>query len=160
MFTIGDLRNIAIQIEKNGEKTYREAAGAATNMQLAEVLTWLADDEKRHAQWFSGITATSKLTAEQAEMESIGSSLLRDIVKGNTFDLDTKELINADTLTSVLTMARALEQDTVLFYEFLLGFLDNDESQQQLQQIIAEEKKHTTALDQLLEAEQSCNCQD
>jgi len=158
MFTTGDLRNIAIQIEKNGEKTYRSAALATADPELAELLTWLADDEKRHAQWFSQIETKNTLTAEQAEMESVGSSLLRDIIKDKTFDLDQQELINADSLMSVLTMARALEQDTVLFYEFLLGFLDDEESRQQLNLIIDEEKKHMAALDQLVDKEHSCDC--
>jgi rubrerythrin len=52
MFTIADIRHIAIQIEKNGEETYRKAASEATDPDIGQILGKMADDEKRHAQWF------------------------------------------------------------------------------------------------------------
>jgi rubrerythrin len=158
MFTVGDLRNIAIQIEKNGETTYRNAARAVNDPQLAEMLNWLADDERRHAEWFAKISSTQELSVEQREMEQIGSSLLQDIVKGNTFGLAEEDLVQAEDIFSILSAAHTLEQDTVLFYEFLMGFLDAEESRQQLQRIIQEEKEHVAALNRLLSSEQLNSC--
>ena len=92
MFTIGDIRNIAIQIEKNGEETYRKASKAAKDPKVAEVLAWMADEEKRHAKWFTNLRSNKPLTPEQQEMEAVGRTLLQDMVKGNNFLIDENEL--------------------------------------------------------------------
>lgn len=159
MFTIGDIRNIAIQIEKNGEETYRKAAQAAKDPQVAEVLTWMAEEESRHATWFTQLTSSKPLTAEQQEMESVGRSLLQEMVKGNTFLLDENELQNAKNVEEVIARSKAFELDTILFYEFLIGFLDDQEAVDQLRRIIKEERNHIEQLE-ILETPADCDsCQ-
>ena len=98
MFTIGDIRNIAIQIERNGEKTYRTASKAVADPDIAEMLTWMANEEERHAKWFADLRSTKPLTAEQLEMEAMGRTLLQDMIKGNSFLLDQKELESAENI--------------------------------------------------------------
>ena len=44
MFTVADIRNIAIQIEYNGEATYRRAAELADDMLIVQALLWMADE--------------------------------------------------------------------------------------------------------------------
>lgn len=159
MFTIGDIRNIAIQIEKNGEATYRQAAKSARDPRVAEILESIADDEARHAEWFTSLTSAKPLTEEQREMEQVGRTLLQDIVKGNTFLLDGDELAQAEDVGEVISRSISFEEDTILFYEFLLGFLDDQDTSQDLDIIIKEERKHITHLQQL--AEPVCDaCED
>jgi rubrerythrin len=149
MFTIGDIRNIAVQIEKNGEETYRKAAKAAKDPQVAEVLNWMAEEESRHAKWFTKLSSNKPLTAEQQEMESVGRSLLQEIVKGNTFLLDENELKNARNVEEVIARSKTFELDTILFYEFLIGFLDDQDTVEQLRKIIREERNHIHQLEHL-----------
>ena len=151
MFTIADIRSIAIQIERNGEETYRNAGKAARNPDIAKVLIWMADQERSHAQWFETIRSTRPLTPEQEDMEEMGRVLLQDMVKGNTFLLDRKDLEGAETVMDILATSKAFELDTIVFYEFLLGFLDDDESIRQLRTIIAEERNHICELERLKE---------
>ncbi len=122
MFTIGDIRNIAIQIEKNGEETYRKASEVVENPEIKELLVWMADQEEKHAKWFSSLEADQPLTKEQQELENVGKNLLQDMIKGSTFLLNQDELKNSSTLKEVLDQAVAFEKDTILFYEFLIGF--------------------------------------
>ncbi len=61
MFTIGDIRNIAIQIERNGEETYREASKVAKDSDVVEMLVWMADEEQRHAKWFSDLRSAKPI---------------------------------------------------------------------------------------------------
>jgi rubrerythrin len=159
MFTIGDIRNIAIQIERNGEETYRRAAKAAKDPQVAEVLAWMAEEEGRHAKWFTKLKSSKPLTAEQQEMESVGRSLLQEMVKGNTFLLDENELKNARNVEEVISRSIAFELDTILFYEFLIGFLDDQETIEQLSRIIKEERNHIQQLE-YLEAPAGCDPHD
>ncbi|MBN2419484.1 MAG: rubrerythrin, partial [Deltaproteobacteria bacterium] len=52
MFSLGEIIDLAIQVEKNGEKSYRKAQKEVKDRNLASVLEWLADDEKEHEKWF------------------------------------------------------------------------------------------------------------
>jgi rubrerythrin len=150
MFTIADIRNIAIQIERNGEATYRKAANQASDPELAEVFMRMADDEMRHAEWFENIQTDRELTAEQSELEAVGKSILREMVKDKTFSLEEKTLAKVDNLTDLISESQGFEEDTILFYEMLSGFIEDPHTQEQLNRIIAEEKKHSEALQELL----------
>ncbi len=151
MFTVTDICNIAIQIEQNGAEIYRNASKAVKDPKLAKALADLAKEEENHAEWFKSIQSDQILTTEQKEMEAIGRSLLQDIVKNNSFSLDEKTLENANEPGELITQSIELEQDTILFYEILLDFLDNDQTIEQLKIIIREEQNHITKLETMKE---------
>jgi rubrerythrin len=155
MFTIGDIRNIAIQIERNGEETYRNASKAAKDPQVAKILAWMADEEKSHAKWFDNLRSNKPLTPEQQAIESMGRTLLQDMIKGNSFLIDEKELQNAKNVEEVVAKSITFELDTILFYEFLIDFLDDQEAIDQLKIIIEEERNHIKQLEQM---EKPNNC--
>ncbi|MDK9705797.1 MAG: hypothetical protein OEL83_01995 [Desulforhopalus sp.] len=142
MFTIADIRNIAVQIEKNGEETYRKAGLASENVELAKLFAIMADDERRHGEWLARITSNRTLSEEQRAMESMGRDLLQDMVRGNPFLLAEEELNQAKNVQEVLVRAKGFEEDTILFYQFIREFLDNDETIRQMDVIIAEERNH------------------
>ncbi len=149
MFTIADIRNIAVQIEKNGEETYRAASLANSDPGLAKLLACMADDEKRHGEWLSCISSQQALTAEQKEMEAMGRTLLQDMIKGNPFLLSADELENCQKIDQALDRAMGFERDTILFYQFLQGILDEPEAISTMQTIIDEENKHLQHLEYL-----------
>jgi rubrerythrin len=147
MFTIGDIRNIAVQIEKNGEESYRRASRIATDPKVAQMLNRMAEQESRHARWFSNLRSDKPLTDEQLELEKMGKSLLQDMIKTNDFLVDQDTLEKATTVEEVLNISKQFEEDTVLFYTFLLGFIDDEHTAAQLQEIIAEEQNHISQLE-------------
>lgn len=149
MFTIDDIKNIAVQIEENGEKTYREVAKETTDPQIAEMFNWMADEEKRHAQWFQNFKTDLPLTPEQIELAAMGKSLLQDMIKDQTFSLDKQALLDSRNLHEMLTQTVTFEQDTVLFYEFIGGLISDEKAFAQLQTIIEEEKGHAEKLEEL-----------
>jgi len=146
MFTLTDICNIAIQIELNGAEIYRNSAETVKSPEIAETLSWMAEEEENHAEWFRTIQSGQVLSSEQQEMAAIGRSLLQDIVKNNSFSLDSNLLTNADEEDEVIAQSIEFEQDTILFYEILLDFLDNDETVEQLKNIIQEERNHIKKL--------------
>lgn len=147
MFTLTDICNIAIQIEQNGAETYRNASQAAKDNQLAKTLSWMAEEEVKHARWFESIQSDKILTAEQLKMEAVGRSLLVDIVKNNTFSLDSSILSETSRLSEMIEQSIEFEQDTILFYEVLLDLLDDDETREKLNLIIQEERNHIKKLE-------------
>ena len=150
MFTLADIRNIAVQIEQNGETTYRQAAGQASNPELKRMLLWMAEEERQHGQLFNSILVDKPLTAEQAELEAMGRSLLQDIVRSQTFSLEQQQLGQATNLEELLHQSMEFERDTIDFYEFLAGFLEDADAIAQMQAIIAQEQGHVQQLELVL----------
>lgn len=146
MFTLADICNIAVQIEQNGEAAYRRAAEQATEEELARTLRWLADEERAHGELFAALPAGRQLSVEQAELEAMGRALLQDIVKSQTFSLEQRRLDETTTLEELLDQSIAFERDTIQFYEFLAGFLDDSATASQIGSIIAQEKNHVRTL--------------
>ena len=150
MFTLTDVCNIAVQIEQNGEETYHRAAGQARDPELARIFSWMADEEKKHGVLFTAIIAARTPTAEQAELVAMGRSLLQDIVRNQTFSLEQQRLGKAMNLEDLLHQSIEFETDTIGFYEFLAGFLDDPEAITQLNGIIEQERGHVRQLEQML----------
>ena len=110
----------------------------------------MAEQERKHANWFTHLKSVKPVSAEQKEMEAVGQTLLQDMVKGNDFLLDETNLEKSRSVKDVLEISISFEEDTILFYQFLLDFLDDEEDQKQLQRIITEEQSHITQLEQML----------
>lgn len=149
MFTLTDVRNIAMQIEKNGEETYRLASSQASDPELARIFSWMADEEKHHGELFAAIIDNRTLTTEQKELETMGRSLLQDIVRSQTFSLEQQRLGQATSLEDLLLQSIEFETDTIGFYEFLSGFLDDPDAITQLKGIIEQERGHVRQLEQM-----------
>lgn len=151
MFRITDIRNIAIQIEKNGEASYRQAAEHASDQKIRDFFTWMADEERRHRQWFEELQAETEIPSEHADLEKMGKSLLQDMVANQTFSLDQEQLNQATTFAEVLAQSKAFEEDTILFYQFLRGLIDDEGTARELDTIIEEERLHAARLEELVE---------
>ena len=152
MFTIADIRDIAIQIEENGEKAYRQASREVADPEIAEIFSWMADEEKRHARWFASIESKKPLTVEQQALEEMGRGLLKEMIADQTFSMEHKELLQAKTFQEMVSQSKSFEQDTILFYQFIKGVLDDDDACRQIDFIIAEEQRHFERLAELEEA--------
>lgn len=152
LFTITDIRDIAVQIERNGEETYRQASREATDPEIGTLFSWMADEEKRHAQWFENIKSDKPLTQEQLELEKMGRKLLQEMVADQTFSLEQSELKTVTTFGELIAQSKAFEKDTILFYEFLKGIIEEDDVRKQLDIIIKEEQKHFERLEELEKA--------
>ena len=150
MFTRADIRDIAVQIEENGEKAYRDAARQTDDAELARMFEWMADEEKRHAQWFRSFEDDKPLTGEQLELEKMGRQLLKEMIAGQTFSMDEKALRQVDSIQDMVEQAKSFEKDTALFYQFMKGIVDDEEVEKQLQIIIDEEERHFRQLQSLL----------
>jgi len=149
MFTIADIRDIAIQIEKNGEKAYRQASEEASDPEIVEIFSWMADEERRHGQWFASITSDKPLTKDQIALEQMGRELLKEMIAGQTFSMGQEELKAVESFQDMVTQSKVFEKDTILFYEFLKGVLDDPDAEAQIDEIIAEERVHLERLEDM-----------
>ena len=138
MFSVQDICDIAIQIEKNGEKVYRDAQKIAHDVKLRELLGWMADDEKRHIQWFLNLARNIQKTTKDPQIEALGKSLLRDSIGNQTFSLTQKKINQAVTIEQIIKQSIEFEKDTIIFYEMVSKFIDDEEIIAQIERIIEE----------------------
>jgi len=159
MFTVADIREIAIQIERNGEEAYRQAAEMAADPGLAEIFLRMAEEERRHAAWFESIQSDQPLTDEQMALEKMGRQLLQEMVADQTFSLERKRLQQSRDFSEMLSQSKVFEQDTILFYEFLQTMITDRETHRQLDTVIAEERRHFRQLGEM-EASGGGSCEN
>ena len=151
MFTFDDIRAIAVQIEDNGEAAYRRAAGRAKDPRLAELFSWMAEEEKRHGRYFARIKGPTLVGAGVEAAERVGRDLLREMVKEQTFSLAGDDLAAAADVAAALRQSMAFEEDPFLFYQFLSDLIDDAGVKAHLATIIDEERRHVTLLSGMLD---------
>ncbi len=153
MFSAEEVLKMAVRIEKNGEKYYREAAQMQKDPQLRKILLDLADDEARHGEWFENFRERlGKPEGEELWVREISGDLLQSMIGDQTFSLKEVNPAHLDSVAKILETALEFEKDSILFYDMLTGFMDEGESARTLQEIIEEEKLHVEILEARLEA--------
>ena len=155
MFSLKDVIEMAIQIEKNGEKVYRKALEKVSDLSLVSLLQHLADEEVRHIQWFSELKNKTTETGDDPLVEKAGKSLLQRILGDQSFSLADADLSSTKDMTSLLATAIEFEKDTVLFYELIRSFVQDPDVSDQLDTIIEEEKQHVQDLQRFMETSQT-----
>lgn len=152
MFSIDDVIEIAIQIEKNGEKLLRSAQKKTTNPELISIFQWIADEEVRHAETFARMrpAAKEKKEADTGDLEAMGRELLQDLVSQENFSLDVNELSRIDSMKDLVSKMIEFENDTVIFYEMIGSFISDPAAADAVDRIISQEQQHAATLEGFL----------
>jgi rubrerythrin len=146
LFSIKDIIDMAVQIERNGEKVYRDACSKMKDPALISLLNWLADEEAAHADWFRRLEKTVFKPIADPKLEKMGRDILVGMLGKQSFSLDTTDLTTAQNVKDLMAMAVEFEEDTMLFYEMLRPFVEDDHTKAQLDKIIEEEAEHIQKL--------------
>ena len=146
MFSAREIYHLAIQIEKNGEKFYREALEKISNPILRELIVWIADQEIEHQEWFFKRMAVLEDKADDLDLAETGRAILQDILGDQSFSLKEADLSSVNNVEDLLRLAVEFENDSILFYEMIGSFIDDKETSEKLQEIIKEEKHHIELL--------------
>jgi rubrerythrin len=152
MFTVQDILDIAIRLENNGEKTYRDARQHTTDEQLKALLDWIAREEHNHARWFTELKNRLARGEDHHLVAEMSRALAEDVVKGQAFSLQEVDFKAIDTPEKMIRTFIGFEDDTIAFYEILKTLISEPGTASQLEQIIAEEKKHMATFRDLLPA--------
>lgn len=153
MFTIGDILDLAILIENNGETVYRDAAKKISNLSLISMLQWLADEEAEHAARFGEMKEKAEKTIADPKLEEMGRDIFLGVMGDQSFSLQDADFLKINEVKELLSVAIEFEKDTVLFYEMLLSFIDDEETKDGLNTIITEENEHIRKLQEFLDSE-------
>jgi len=150
MFTLTDIIEIALQIEKNGESTYRRAQQKTSDPSLADLFGLLADEELEHQHWFAELKSRVGTKPVDKNLEAMGRELFQNILGEKALSLDDVDLSQVPDIQTVMRISAEFEQDTVVFYEMLEPFVEEPQSRDDLRVIIEEEKGHFRNLQERL----------
>ncbi len=152
MFSVRDIYDLAIRIEENGERFYRQAMGEVSNPQLKELLQWNADEEVEHRDFFvrkkSALKDDADIDADLAQQMT--GFILRDAVSDHAFSLDEVDFSKIADEKELIHTAIGFEQDSITFYEIISGFISDPSTIEEIETIKEEERKHITLLEDLL----------
>ena len=146
---IAEVINTGIQIEGEGLKVYEDAAARSTHPFAKQMFASLANDERRHAEWFRrlgedmGVAASLlKVGAPDDFKKSIQGIFkeLREQIEGKPADTNDVEVIR---------VALGLEEKS---YDLYSGAAENasGDVKDVLLRIAAEENNHYKILDDVL----------
>jgi rubrerythrin len=150
MFSLKDIIDIAVQIEQNGEKTYRRAAEKIQSPSLSTLLQWLADEEVKHTEWFAALKDNIPDTGEHPEQEKFGRALLQNAVGTHSLALEDADFSAMEQVQDLINLVMEFENDTVLFYKMLQPLIEDQKTLEQLHTIIQEEENHVHHLKKVL----------
>ena len=150
MFSSADIIDLAIQIEKNGERVYRDALEGVQDQSVASMLQWLADEEVEHAKWFSELKKGVRKVPVDQRLEDMGRNILQGILGEESFSLKEADFQNLGSMEKLINLAIEFERDTVLFFEMFESFLEHRESLEHLNKVIEEERRHIQVLKEYL----------
>ena len=151
MFSLGDVLDLAVQIEKNGEKVYRNALKQVSNASLMSLLEWLADEEVQHARKFADFKQKVGETTDDPELEEMCRNILEGVLGTQAFSLQDADFSTMEGIEDLLKVAIEFEKDTVLFCEMIGNFIEEEETLEHLKVIIEEENLHVRSLQEFLD---------
>ena len=150
MFTLNDLFDIAARMEKNGKAVYCRAMEKTRDKDLLALLQWMADEEDRHREWF--LSCKTLGTKGEEDLETMIPDVIRKMMGEGSLSLDEVDFGRIQTPVQMLKTFVMFENDTILFYELLETFVDNDQAKQGLKKIIAEETAHVDKLTLMIQS--------
>jgi len=150
MFSVLEILDLAIQLEKNGESVYRNAVDKITKSDLASLLIWMADEEARHMRWFSEVKKNFEIHSINPFMEEMGRKVFSGILGDKSFSHKEVDFSRVDRQDDLIGIFIEFEKDTILFYETLIPFIEDNDTLENIAKIIAEENDHIKKLQDFL----------
>ena len=138
-----DIYEFAMQMERDGERFYRNLADVSSNQGMSRILTWLADDEAKHY-------IIVKEMAEDVEPDMDKTTVLTDAknvfaqMQGTSLDLGGLQV-------EVYRQAQEIERQSREFYEEQADQATKTATKTILLEIADEEQRHYFLLDQIVE---------
>lgn len=150
LFNTGEVFRIAVRIEENGERFYREMSKRLADPQVKELFEDLADEEVKHREFYEALLAEAG--GVEAEEGSPGEyfAYLLSYADGIIFSQEVfeKRLKEITDEAGALEFAIGVEWDSINYYRELKGLVPESQ-RQRLNDLIAEERRHFVTLTRL-----------
>lgn len=150
MFSIHEVIDIAVQLEKNGEKIYQNARDLTDNISLIGLLEWIIEEEQNHVEWLAELKNDIELIDDHKLIAEISQTLVSDYVGEQAFSLQDVDFSQIENTQDLIQIFIDFEKDTIVFYEMLRSFVIDKKTIKIIDQIIGEEQNHIEKFQELL----------
>jgi rubrerythrin len=146
LFAANELLDMAIKLEKNGEAVYRRAIEKVSKPELVALLVWMADEEVKHARFFSDLKLDLETKRANPFMEEMSRELFDDLMGDKNFSLKEVDFSVINKTEELIAVFIEFEKDSVIFYKVLEPFVEDPFALENLKKIIEEENRHIQLL--------------
>lgn len=157
-FNATEILEMAVKIERNGAKFYRQAAKGLEDSGTVGVLNDLAEMEDEHEKIFARFQqelASQKNAPTVFDPEDQTAAYLGAMADGRVFDVrsdPSEKLTGDDSAEDILKMAIGLEKDSIVFYVGMRDLVPKNLGKDQINDIIQEEMGHIVLLGNTLKS--------
>ncbi|KLU67641.1 rubrerythrin [Desulfosporosinus acididurans] len=150
-FTGEEIIKLALEMEKSGKEFYEKALSYAQDLQLKEVLAYLAKEEEKHLKDFEKLG--ERLSKEFIPNESYAGEYgdyLTSIVNNHIFNLNNVEDLvkGIKTDLDILRFALSFEKDSIMIFQEFENFVNNT-GKDIVKDLLNEEKEHIKKINAL-----------
>lgn len=153
-FNVLEITKIAMDMEKEGQEFYRNAAALVNDEKTGSIFILLAEQEKRHAELFFDLhkmlSEINDLSDEYLYDENV-SLYMKALVENKVFKQNELDRIKSmSSMKDALSIGINSEKSSILFYNEIIRNTKSTEVLGVLSLILDEEKKHLVDLTDLL----------
>jgi len=147
-FNADEILGMAEQIERNGARFYRRAAGLVKDAEVSNLLLELAVWEDGHEKAFASVRHILKERERMTKTfdpEDETSLYLRAMADGHVFDVrvdPADKLTGKESAKDILQMAIGQEKDSIVFYLGIKDMVSEVMGKDKIDEIIREEMRH------------------
>lgn len=152
VFNADEIFEMALKIEQNGEKFYRDSAAKIADPDSVRLLLKLADMEVEHQSTFKGMQSALSAADKKAmtfDPNHEAGLYLASLANTKVFfekDIDTP------ALEGIFKAALAAEKDSIAFYLGMKDLVPAGSGREKVEEIIREEMRHIRILGERLAA--------
>ena len=152
-----EILTIAEKVEHNGAVFYYKAAEMFDDVELRKLFVRLADWELIHEEVFAKMKVELGKEAYESEVfepdnyMSANPQVMAGLAAFAIKPDPAEELTGLESREEILKNALQKEKDTIVFYRGLKGFCRDKAAKKQIGDIIEQEKRHISILQQSLE---------
>ena len=136
----------AMQMEKDGEKFYRELAEKAGDAGLKKIFTTLADEEVVHYNTFKSLFEKTKAKAVESNVLEKAKNIFTEMKAAGTINVSA-----ATSQVEAYKQAMKAEEEAYTFYEKKAEECDDPAEKQILLTFAKEERRHYRLLENVVE---------
>ncbi len=148
VFDPDEIFEMALQMERNGARFYKEAAEGVSDSSNRSMLLKLAEMEVEHEKTFFALKMElGENEAGYYDPEGIAVMYLQSIANTKIF---FKREIDVTSMESILKEAVMAERDSIIFYLGMKEMIPDEAGKQKIEKIIKEEMSHVQILGEKL----------
>ncbi|MCX7836387.1 MAG: ferritin family protein [candidate division WOR-3 bacterium] len=151
-YSINEVLEMAIQIEKNGYQFYSQSKEKTKDEKLQNLFDFLATEELKHMETFNGIKDRLKTTPYKLPYDWEEAKLYLKAITDSYFFTGKDKVISlmekVQNAEELINLALAFEKETLLFYYEILNLVAEEEKPEVVR-LINEEKSHIKKLEKI-----------